>query len=68
MSKKAIVHICIILSSSCFANSNENEISFNEISITGQKQIYHDKPELKTYTKAGSYSYLDQKTNSKISR
>lgn len=39
---------------------NEADISFDDITITGQQQIYHGKSELKTYTKAGSYSYVDQ--------
>lgn len=58
MLKKSLVLSTTILLLHCFAD--EADISFDEISVTGQKQIYHDKPELKTYTKAGSYSYVDQ--------
>ena len=59
MSKKFFVCVNFFLTF-CFANVGQKEILFEDISITGEKKIYYDKPEFKSYTKAGSYSYLDQ--------
>lgn len=60
MFKKYLIFSIPLTFSLVYCLENEADISFDDITITGQQQIYHGKSELKTYTKAGSYSYLDQ--------
>lgn len=60
MFKKYLIFSIPLTFSLVYCLENKADISFDDIIITGQQQIYHGKSELKTYTKAGSYSYLDQ--------